>query len=105
MKLVAPTTVTRHTVSTSAVEAVPSEPYQRKLVFLPPASPQLFWAIDEDGDAIADCRTYKWSPMSQGYPFDLEILPGQFVWVIADTAGQAPLAVICHYIETEVVKP
>jgi len=94
-----PTTLTRVTVSTQAVEIVPAEPYVRKIILLPPASPQLFAAIDEDGDTIADCRTYKWAPLTQGYPITLMLLPGQFMWAIADTAGQAPIGVVCHYLE------
>lgn len=93
----AKTTATRVTVSTAAFELVPVENVKRWITLIPPSSPQMFFAIDEDGDAIADCRAYQWVPMGT-YPLHwIPLEPGQFMWAIADTAGQAPIGVICSY--------
>jgi hypothetical protein len=104
MDFAARTTMARVTVSKIAVELVPAEPYLRRVILLAPGSPVMNVAIDEAGDAIAGCRDYQWSPLPQGFPVPpFHLLPGQFMWAVADTPGQAPITVICEYLEGPVV--
>lgn len=92
-----PTTSFFVTTSTQACELVPKDDKRRVIRILPPAAPQMRFAIDEDWAEIAWSRAYKWPPMPTGYWFDVPLEPGQFISVVADTAGQAPISVICIY--------
>ena len=93
------TTSTRVTVSTKATELVPPENIRRRITLLPPGSPQMYFAIDQTNEDIADCRTYYWVPMGTFPVPSFTLEAGQFIYAIADTSGQAPIGVICEYLE------